>query len=151
MTRPFAAHVRVVALGVLVHEDRVLLSELLHGDRARGVLRPIGGTIEFGERAAEAVVREFLEETGLVVEVWDSLGVYENLFEVAGHAGHEVVFEFVLRPAPGALDGLPEVQVTEGDVRVAAHWVPLAEVLAGVTPVVPEGLAACLAGWVNRL
>jgi ADP-ribose pyrophosphatase YjhB (NUDIX family) len=151
VTGPYAGYVRVVALGVLVHEDHVLLSELLHGDGGRSLLRPIGGTIEFGERAVEAVVREFLEETGLAVELWDFLGVYENLFEAGGHAGHEVVFEFVLRPAPGTLEGLPEVRVTEGDAVVAAHWAPLAEVLAGVTSVVPDGLPERLAAWVNRL
>ena len=144
--------IRVIALGVLVLHDHVLFSEGHDRVTRWDFLRPIGGGIELGEGAGEAVIREFEEETGLKVEVWDSLGVFENMHEYLGEPAHDVVFEFVMRyPAGTAPRGLPSLQVTEGDHSHAARWLPLAEVLAGIYPLVPRGLHTRLAPWINRL
>jgi ADP-ribose pyrophosphatase YjhB (NUDIX family) len=42
--------------------------------------RPLGGTIEFGERAAEALKREFLEELDKPIREPLPLAVLENLY-----------------------------------------------------------------------
>jgi ADP-ribose pyrophosphatase YjhB (NUDIX family) len=144
--------IRVIALGVLFLHDHALFSEGDDPVKGWNFLRPIGGGIEAGETAAETVVREFEEETGLKVEVWDSLGVFENVYEYLGEPAHDVVFEFAMRyPAGTAPRELPALQVTEGDHSHLARWLPLAEVLAGVHPLVPQGLPARLAAWINRL
>jgi ADP-ribose pyrophosphatase YjhB (NUDIX family) len=58
-----------VGQGVLVEDGRVLLSaNRWYSDRPPVWTLP-GGRAEDGEGVAEAVVREFLEETGLMVEV----------------------------------------------------------------------------------
>ncbi|MGE3834231.1 MAG: NUDIX domain-containing protein, partial [Acidimicrobiia bacterium] len=56
--------------------------------------RPLGGRVEFGERAEDAVRREFLEEIGQPLGEVRLLAVVENLFRVGGIDGHEVVFLF---------------------------------------------------------
>ena len=49
-------------------DGRLLAVEVLDdAGRVKGV-RPLGGTVEFGEKAELAVVREFQEELGITVD-----------------------------------------------------------------------------------
>ena len=149
---PPPARLRVIAIAALVHRDHVLLAEGHDSVKGETFYRPLGGEVEFGERAADAAVREFVEETGLRIEIVDSLGVVENLFTFLGEPGHEVVFEFVARLPEGAgPDELTPLEANEEGERFIAKWLPLAEVLAGAYRVYPDALAERLAAWVNRL
>jgi 8-oxo-dGTP diphosphatase len=64
-----------------------------------------GGVLECGETLREAVVREAREETGLVVETGEMLGVYERV--IRGEEGrvryHYVLLDFLCRPIRGDL------------------------------------------------
>src|SRR4030088_3183309 len=64
-----------------------------------------GGVLECGETLREAVVREAREETGLVVETSEMLGVYERV--IRGDEGrvryHFVLLDFLCRPVGGNL------------------------------------------------
>ena len=64
-----------------------------------------GGVLECGETLREATVREAREETGLVVETVDMLGVYERV--IRNDDGrvryHYVLIDFLCRPAAGDL------------------------------------------------
>lgn len=64
-----------------------------------------GGVLECGETLREAVVREAHEETGLVVETGEMLGVYERV--IRGDDGrvryHYVLIDFLCRPTGGEL------------------------------------------------
>ena len=63
-----------------------------------------GGVLECGETLREAAAREALEETGLVVEVIDMLGVYERVIRNDGRVRyHYVLIDFLCRPAGGEL------------------------------------------------
>ena len=65
-----------------------------------------GGVLECGETLREAVIREAREETGLVVETDEMLGVYERL--IRGDEGrmryHYVLIDFLCRPVGGDLE-----------------------------------------------
>lgn len=64
-----------------------------------------GGVLECGETLREAAVREAREETGLVVEAVDMLGVYERI--IPSDDGrvryHYVLIDFLCRPVGGEL------------------------------------------------
>src|SRR5271170_7179332 len=64
-----------------------------------------GGVLECGETLREAVVREAREETGLVVETGEMLGVYERV--IRNDEGrvryHYVLLDFLCRPIGGNL------------------------------------------------
>jgi len=64
-----------------------------------------GGVLECGETLREAAAREALEETGLVVETGEMLGVYERV--IRGDEGrvryHYVLIDFLCRPVGGEL------------------------------------------------
>jgi 8-oxo-dGTP diphosphatase len=64
-----------------------------------------GGVLEGGESLRDAVVREAVEETGLVVETAEMLGVYERV--IRGDEGrvryHYVLIDFLCRLVGGDL------------------------------------------------
>lgn len=77
MSRLYGNKLRVRACGICVENNKILLA----GHRMPGVSSlfwsPPGGGIQFGENAVDALRREFLEETGLSVEVGDLLFLNE--------------------------------------------------------------------------
>ncbi len=103
--------------------------------------RAIGGHIEFGERAAQTVAREWKEEFGLTLRDVRPLGVLENLFTYAGRPGHEIVFAFEARVAEphvyeaGEFEGIDP----EGG-RHQALWISIHDLSAGGIPLTPAGL-----------
>jgi ADP-ribose pyrophosphatase YjhB (NUDIX family) len=64
-----------------------------------------GGILECGETLREAAAREAREETGLVVETSEMLGVYERVIrDDEGRVRyHYVLIDFLCRPAGGDL------------------------------------------------
>lgn len=66
-----------IRVGAIIMKDGKIL---MVGNERSDYLYSVGGRIKFGETAAEAVVREVLEETGVKMEI-DRLGfVHENYF-----------------------------------------------------------------------
>lgn len=88
----------------------------------------VGGRIQFGETAGEAVVREVEEETGVHMDI-DRLGfIHENYFygDVGGvHEGkliYEVSFYFYMK-VPEGFEPLGESYTDEGRLRERMVWV----------------------------
>ncbi|MBO9472400.1 NUDIX domain-containing protein [Shimia sp. R10_1] len=71
MTRDFAHSwrphnsIRVKALGLHWRENRLLAARVFDDSGKLKGVRPLGGTIEFGETAQNALLREFHEELDL--------------------------------------------------------------------------------------
>ena len=62
---------------VCIRDHKVLLARLTYG-AGKGKLIIPGGYVEHGETPQDAVKREFLEETGVVVEPKDIIGIRFN-------------------------------------------------------------------------
>jgi ADP-ribose pyrophosphatase YjhB (NUDIX family) len=133
--------IRTVALAVCSHRGRILVERGYDHVLGEHFLRAIGGGVEFGERAVDALAREWREELGLELEAPALLGVIENLFTSNGRAGHEVVFVFTARVADAWVYERDELVSTEPDgQRHEALWVPLEELRRGRVPFKPAGL-----------
>ena len=91
--------VRVRICGLLISEDRLLL--LKHdGIGTDGFLwSPPGGGVEFGEDARATLKREFVEETGLEVDVEGFLFANEHI----DHQHHAMEMFFKVRQIGGNL------------------------------------------------
>ena len=89
---------------VIVKDDRVLLIRRGQAPLLGEWSLP-GGVLECGETLREATVREAREETGLVVETAEMLGVYERVIraEDGRTRYHYVLIDFLCRPAGGDL------------------------------------------------
>lgn len=144
---------KLTALGVLSWRSHLLLMRSILPGRPPG-WRPLGGRIAFGEPARDAVVREFLEETGRRVVVIDELAPIETIVAHRGDLGHEISFPFLVRWAssddePRGLSALP---CTESDGSAFdARWFEEAEALAESFRLHPDGLAGRIKGTKRRV
>jgi 8-oxo-dGTP pyrophosphatase MutT (NUDIX family) len=131
---------RPVAVALIRRGDDVLVFDV--PDAVKGVVgwRLPGGTIEFGERGSETVVREIREELG--VEILDAayLGTVENIFTYLGADGHELVRVYAARFADPRDYQRERFDCIEANgARFTCVWKPIADFRAGV-PLYPAGL-----------
>lgn len=66
--------------GVVIKDNKVLLARHTYGSGTGKLIIP-GGYLNFGETPQEAVKREYLEETNIVVEPEDILGIRFNMYD----------------------------------------------------------------------
>lgn len=107
--------------GILLAEGQVLVSV---EDDATQTLP--GGAVKTGESAAEAVVREFKEESGLTVEIVGLVAILENFFQLAGENYHQILF--VYQVSLPDQTGLP--QLAGSEETMFTEWLdPMSEKL----------------------
>jgi 8-oxo-dGTP diphosphatase len=100
--------------GVVIHEGRALIvrraSEPLKGEWSIP-----GGLVELGEKLVDAVKREVLEETGLVVEAGEVLELFDSIWKDAEgrFQYHYVLVDYMCRVTGGELCAATDVS----DVR----------------------------------
>lgn len=99
--------------GIVVHEGRVLLARHTYGN-GKGRLIVPGGYVEHGETPQHALVREFLEETGITVEPENIIGIQFNV--------HDWYIAFRAK----YISGVPE---SDHDENSEVLWVDIEEAL----------------------
>ncbi|MCX2722145.1 NUDIX hydrolase [Roseibium salinum] len=133
--------ITVKALALIWRDDALLLSEI-HDDagRVKG-MRPLGGTVEFGEPWRDTLQREFLEELGTRIGLLDRYIVMENLFEHHGTPGHEIVFlcDAYFEDSNFYQRDIITVQTSE-EIAGIARWASLDELAARRLDLYPTGL-----------
>jgi ADP-ribose pyrophosphatase YjhB (NUDIX family) len=101
--------------------------------------RLLGGHVEFGEAAMDAIRREILEETAAELLDPQCLGVLENRFVYEDQPGHEIVFVYSgsLSPPEPVADG--GGWLSDNGDAIWVEWRPLAS--DGTTiPLYPDGV-----------
>ena len=100
---------------IIVENDRVVLVKRGHPPLAGEWSIP-GGVMELGETVREAAMREAQEETSLVVEPVELLGVFDRVVrdEVEKVRYHFVLIDFLCRRVSGELKA--------ADDAAEAHW-----------------------------
>jgi len=125
-------------------DGRVLVAPGFDSVKQQRFYRPLGGEIEFGERAEDAARREIREELGAEVEGLELIGVFENLFTFLGEPGHELVWLFEGRfKEPSYYHG-DELTADEGGAAFPVRWVPVETFARGEAPLYPDGLLDAL-------
>lgn len=108
----------IVGVGVLIEENGRYLLVKRAAEPDAGMWSIPGGLIEVGERAADAAVREALEETGLTVEILNRVDVVDKIVRDpdGGVRYHFIIIDFHARPLRGEMrpmdDALDAVWVT---------------------------------------
>jgi len=104
MQREFP-EVPLVGVGaVIIENGRVVLVKRLHPPLQAEWSIP-GGVLEVGELVRDAAIREAREETGLIVEPGELLGVYDRVLRDAEKRVqyHYVLIDFLCRRVSGDL------------------------------------------------
>jgi hypothetical protein len=142
--------IRIKALGLHWRGRRLLAFEVYDQEgRLKGV-RPLGGSVEFGESAKDAVIREFKEEIDTNVSILAGPMVLENVFVHEGERRHEILFIFDLAFPEGACEGQERIRFQEDDgtFMVAAWYDPRELDVDGKPELYPKGLKSRLiGGW----
>ncbi len=108
----------IVGVGVLIEENGRYLLVKRAAEPDAGMWSIPGGLIEVGERAADAAVREALEETGLTVEILNRVDVVDKIVRDpdGGVRYHFIIIDFHAKPLRGEMrpmdDALDAVWVT---------------------------------------
>ncbi len=143
--------IRVIAICLFSHEDRILVFEGYDAVKGSRYYRPLGGGVEPGERAVDALHREIWEELGQEITDVRLLTVLENLFVLDGRPGHEIVFLFDARFEDPTLYQRKALTVTEDNGEtLTAQWRSL-DSFDEQGRLVPEALADLLPSSVQRL
>lgn len=133
--------IRVKALALIWQDDALLLSEVFDDTGKVTGVRPLGGTVEFGEPWRDALQREFLEELGARITLLENHFVMENLYEHHGVTGHEIVFLCHAHFADGSFYRQDTFSYLESDeTHGTALWMSLDEIVARQLELYPTGL-----------
>ncbi len=104
MRREFPELPLVGVGAIIIEDDRVVLVKRAHPPMQAEWSIP-GGVLEVGEMVREAALREAREETGLIVEPGELLGVYDRILHNAEKRVqyHYVLVDFLCRKVGGEL------------------------------------------------
>jgi 8-oxo-dGTP diphosphatase len=104
MKREFPEIPRVGVGAIIIEDSRVLLVKRAHPPLQAQWSIP-GGVLEIGEMIREAAIREAREETGLIVQPRELLGVYDRVLRNAEQRVqyHYVLIDFLCRRVGGEL------------------------------------------------
>ena len=137
--------IRPLALGLFLHDGKLLVFEGHDPVKGETFYRPLGGGIEFGETGAQAMAREMREEIGAEVANVRYLGQCENIFTHLGEMGHKIVLLYEAELTDRSLYERGIIEAVEPDgATFKALWMPLSDFADGRVPLYPDGLFALL-------
>jgi ADP-ribose pyrophosphatase YjhB (NUDIX family) len=135
---------RVKVLGLVWRGSQLLAAELPDDNGKILGVRPLGGTIEFGETREQALAREFREELGCGIDIAGPWIAIENIFEHQGVPGHEFVFATDIRLHEPSYYAMDAIEVIEQDQsKCTARWFA-PHALPGGVALYPSGLGQLL-------
>ncbi|MEI8320665.1 MAG: NUDIX domain-containing protein [Alphaproteobacteria bacterium] len=135
--------IHFISRAVIIDQDHLLVT--YHPPSEHIYTNLPGGHVEWSEGAETAIKRELLEETGLVFQKTQFLGVLEYSFERSGGCHtHECNFVFWAESAEVKYPFIP----TSPEQNCAFKWVALGD-LEG-TNLMPEPLRTLIPLWVNN-
>lgn len=132
--------IRAIAICVCRNGNHILAAEGHDSRKGQTFYRPLGGSIEFGERGEETVRREFREEIGVDLNTIKYLGTLENIFTYEGMRGHEIVLVYDGLLADRNLYKEGIITGDELGTPFKAVWKRLDDFSPGNPPIYPDGL-----------
>lgn len=115
---------RYRAAAIIIEDGCVLVA----GNEKAPYFYSVGGGVQLGETAEEAVCREVLEETGVAYEIDRLAVVHENFFReedmAPGKECHEVALYFLMKPRGSRMLHCAAVCGENGE---SMTWLPVGE------------------------
>ncbi len=109
--------------GIALHDGRVLVEHAV----GKGFCFLLGGRVEFGESAANALRREATEELGEPAEVGRMLIVADNFFELDGRRYQEVNLYFLIELSEDSSVLDRDGRFEGAEPGIVLEWIPADE------------------------
>ncbi len=139
------SHIRAKAICLFRHQEQVLLAQAFDPTKNEHYLMPIGGGIDFGERAADAIRREVQEEIQQDISQLQYLDVFENIFTFDGRVGHEIVFVYAATFVDQQMYAQLMIKGIESNgEEYQAAWYTQEQLTQLKLPIYPLGIASLL-------
>lgn len=134
--------IRPIAIGLVRRGDELLVGEEYDPTADEQFYRPLGGGIEFGEPAIDALRREFREEVDLELEGVSYLETVENIFTFDDTRGHEFVVVFEASLVDETVYDREQLTGYEESVdeEFRVVWKPLSAFESGAETLYPESV-----------
>jgi ADP-ribose pyrophosphatase YjhB (NUDIX family) len=133
--------IRPIVIGIFRRANRIMVFEGYDPLKKETFYRPLGGEIEFGEKASDALRREIQEELGADITNIRFLGVLENIFVFNGEPGHEIVMLFEGEFTDQSIYQQEKLTANEDNgMSMNVWWMPLTAFSSGAAPLYPLGL-----------
>ena len=129
--------IRPIVLGVIIKDNKLLVSKGYDKVKKQYFYRCLGGGIEFKETSTDALKREFLEEINKEILVKDFLGVSENIFTFDGNDAHEIVFFYSADFKPSDYQD-EYTMIEDGQKQDTAVWIDIESFKSKKEIVYPE-------------
>ena len=129
---------RAKAFGLAIHQGRLLVQEYHTDDET--FYRPLGGSIELGEKSAHTVIREFKEELHTEVEITNYLGCLENIFHLDGEMGHEIIQLYSVCLLDTSLYEMERINIQDEQTVSYAKWIPITAFIQNEKVLYPDGI-----------
>jgi ADP-ribose pyrophosphatase YjhB (NUDIX family) len=129
--------IRILSLLIIKKDNKVLVSPGYDKVKDNRFYRLIGGGVEFGETALEALQRELMEELNAELINIRFLNVIENIFTYNGERGHEISFIYEADFKDKLKYDAKKFQILDSHIDNFAVWVDINE--KNVEMIKPEG------------
>lgn len=87
-----SGQIRAISVAIIKNKGRILVSPGYDKVKDLSFYRLLGGGIDYGEKAIDALRREFKEELNVELTNCKLLNVKENIFTYNGQPYHEICF-----------------------------------------------------------
>lgn len=118
----------IKALLLIEHEGKLLLNKGYDSIKKETFFRFVGGSLNFGEKAEEAMRREIKEELNSEIENLQFLRVVESIFTYEGEKGHEIIFLYKGDLSNKNIYQQKFISIPD-DQNFPAEWVPISDIL----------------------
>ena len=119
--------IRPTSLLIVRSKDKLFVYKVNDKIKKEEFYRLLGGGIEFGETAEDALRREIKEEIGAGIKNIRLLDVKENIYTFEGEAGHEIVFIFEAKFKDKEFYNKNNLEVKDRKKGRKAVWVEIKE------------------------
>lgn len=146
MKKEVGNYPRAKVFGILQTDSRLLVEEF-EGEHSKGrgiYYRPIGGSIELGEKSTEALIREFKEELKETVKVESFIGCIENIFTINEQLGHEIIIVYKVDFFRKENYNRELFEIRENEKVSFAKWIDIMDFVKAEKVLFPDGLAQML-------
>jgi 8-oxo-dGTP pyrophosphatase MutT (NUDIX family) len=133
--------IRPIVIGLIIYNDKLFVFEGFDRIKSETFYRPLGGSIEFGERGEVALIREFKEELDTDIINVTYLTTSENIFTYEGKPHHEIVMIYLAEFADKIFYKDKDfIGHEDNGEEMVCSWRALADFIDGDLVLYPDGL-----------